>query len=85
MQSIRQKMLAGEAVDDCRVCDNIEQAGNPSPRTHANRDYAATIAQYLSVVADSMPDSLELRLGTVCNLQCVTCWSGSSSKVAAAT
>jgi sulfatase maturation enzyme AslB (radical SAM superfamily) len=82
MQSIRQQMLAGNVVDDCRVCNSIEQSGNPSPRTHANKEYADTLTSELHGVAASMPDSLELRLSTVCNLQCVTCWSGSSSKVA---
>ena len=82
MQSVRERMLAGERVKDCKVCNNIEADGNPSPRTHANRDYAETLNQDLRTVAAAMPDSLELRLGTVCNLQCVTCWSGSSSKIA---
>lgn len=79
MQSVRQRMLEGSRVDDCAVCDNIEAAGNPSPRTHANRDYAAQ-HEYNTVA--NLPTSFELRLSTVCNLQCVTCWSGSSSKIA---
>lgn len=82
LQNVRQQMLSNQLVDDCKVCYDIEAAGNPSPRTHANRDHAGIFDQPLHTVSTALPTSFDLRLSTICNLQCVTCWSGSSSKIA---
>jgi len=82
MQNVRRRMLNSEPVDDCKICYDIESAGNPSPRTHANRDYNIDQMLDLSTVATVLPNSFDLRLSTTCNLKCVGCWSGSSSKIA---
>ena len=82
MQNVRNNMLQNQPVDDCKVCYDIESAGNASPRTHANRDYSDVISQPLTGINDVLPTSFDLRLSTTCNLKCVTCWSGSSDKIA---
>ena len=79
MQEVRQSMLQGKTVSDCEICYRQERLGNTSPRQSANA--AAKIKSDLSTTA-SLPTSFELRTSTRCNLQCMTCWSGSSKLIA---
>jgi len=82
MQDVRHKMLSGQQVDDCGECYDIEAAGQQSPRQAALRDWPMD-PRGITPVTDTLPQSLELRLSTRCNLRCLTCWSGSSDQIAA--
>jgi hypothetical protein len=82
MQGVRQKMLQGEQVSDCGICYGIEASGVASPRQLANQAQPMD-RSLLGRISDSLPVSFELRPSTRCNLTCVTCWSGSSDRVAA--
>jgi sulfatase maturation enzyme AslB (radical SAM superfamily) len=81
MQSVRARMLAGETVEDCAICYGIERDHGDSPRQQANRSYQLDLTT-LKPQAHDWPLSMELRPSRRCNLNCVTCWSGSSDRVA---
>jgi len=80
LQQVRSQMLQGKPVRDCQVCYRQEQLNNSSPRLTANVAFAQDSSR-LDTVA-SLPVSFELRTSTRCNLQCKTCWSGSSNLIA---
>ena len=85
----RVQFLAGEEVSDCSACWKEENIGIESHRMIANRGYIKrigqdTVNQMLSDTADgvynSLPPTLDLRLGNTCNLECTMCQPGDSSK-----
>jgi organic radical activating enzyme len=82
----RQKMLSGEWPGrGCEYCKNIEDVGGKSDRLHHSSipnlspieletDLTATIVT---------PKIIEVYFDNTCNLQCVYCWDGFSSKIQA--
>ena len=82
MQTVRQQMLDGLPVSDCGICYGIEASGVQSPRQLANEAHPIDRSGLVRI-SGTWPVSLELRPSTRCNLTCVTCWSGSSDRVAA--
>lgn len=89
MQKVRQKMLTGQQVSECKDCYRHEELSGSSSRTTSNDQYADNniiannIDQFLtqgSIPAEKLA-SLELRLGNTCNLACNSCWGYSSSRV----
>ena len=73
----RQQFLEGKKPDTCSVCWNLEKDNIQSPRQVACNEY-----KDINVDTVSLPTSLELRFGNHCNLQCNSCWSLSSDKIA---
>lgn len=79
-KSVRLAMLDGAKPKGCRKCWEREQTGSRSKRL----DELDRFPTFTSEIARSMTDSdgtvssknykfIELRLGNVCNLRCVTC------------
>ena len=81
MRNTRDNMLSGRPNGACTVCYKQEALGNTSPRQHANAEHIELRAADLKNTA-VFPTSFELRTSTRCNLQCKTCWSGSSNLIA---
>lgn len=75
MENVRNRMLAGDPVKECRRCYEHEQKGLESSRQWANKTYNLPSLDVYN------PTHLELRLGNHCNLKCNTCWSVSSDNI----
>ena len=73
MEEIRNKMLSGEKIKECKVCYDLEDAGGESYRT----------GKYLKKYGvDLEPTGIGLKLrinGTFCNLGCYMCHPYNSS------
>ena len=73
MEEIRNKMLSGEKIKECRVCYDLEDSGGESYRT----------GKYLKKYGvDLEPTGIGLKLrinGTFCNLGCYMCHPYNSS------
>lgn len=89
LKNTRARMLAGEKVHDCKDCYRHEEISGSSSRTQSNKQYLNN-PKILTAVNDFITtlkvpikhlNSVELRLGNVCNLACNSCWGYSSSKV----
>ena len=89
LKNTRSKMLAGEKVNDCKDCYRHEELSGSSSRTQSNKQYLHN-PKILKAVNDFIIthkvsithlNSVELRLGNVCNLACNSCWGYSSSRV----
>jgi hypothetical protein len=83
---LRKKMLNGEYSNICSKCYNYEKGNVESKRLVYNRQYEKFINQcFTNTNVDGSLKNIsykyiELRLGTVCNLKCVTCNPFSSNR-----
>ena len=75
MSNVRQKMLSGEEVKECRRCYEHESKGIESSRQWANKNFPLESLDIFD------PTHLELRLGNHCNLKCNSCWGPSSDNL----
>jgi len=76
---LRDDMLNGRLNDSCNFCYDREKAGLDSKRTRENIKYEidySNIDKYKSLPLES----IELRLGNICNAKCVICHPFASSK-----
>lgn len=76
---LRKKMLNGEKPIECIGCYKVEESGLRSKRIEENYKYLHKVK-----LNDKLPNIqlkfIELRLGNVCNVKCLTCNPMSSSK-----
>lgn len=76
---IRRKMMNNEKPIECIGCYRIEENGFKSKRDEENAKYLNKIS-----ISEKLPNIqlkfIELRLGNVCNIKCLTCNPMSSSK-----
>lgn len=88
MQSVRQQMLTGEnAIPACSMCSAQEARTGNSMRLESLRDYKfLSPAHYERVLKHygwqdrDLPSRLEVHVGNLCNLKCLTCRPEDSSK-----
>jgi molybdenum cofactor biosynthesis enzyme MoaA len=73
LNSIRSKMLAGEAVSHCENCYNVERAGGESYRIRNNKEWENTTSPRLVYY--------DIRNDNTCNLLCRMCHPGASSQI----
>jgi radical SAM protein with 4Fe4S-binding SPASM domain len=83
---LRKNMLSGLRSKECKRCYDFEDAGQPSPRVSANKQWEhlknlnfnkdGTIDQF-------NPAYIDVRLSNVCNLKCRMCSGYYSSAIAA--
>lgn len=85
-RNLRKQMLNGEYPSICQKCYKYEAGGVGSKRTEANRIFEKYINEcFPNTNSDGSLKKVnynyvELRLGTVCNLKCVTCNPFSSNR-----
>lgn len=85
-RNLRKQMMDGEYPSVCQKCYKYEAGGVGSKRTESNRVFEKYIEQCLpntntdGSLKDVNYNYVELRLGTVCNLKCVTCNPFSSNR-----
>jgi organic radical activating enzyme len=82
LNAIRAKMIAGEAVPECRECYKIEEHGGGSLRKDLMSGWyngenkerlQKALDEYQSGQAMTGPVSVEVRTGSICNLKCRMC------------
>ena len=87
MKDFRMKMLRGEHIPACEFCHRMEASGLTSKRVGKNRRFKEKTLPLLQDYYDRngyvniMPQWWEIRLSTKCNLSCIMCTPGLSSKM----
>ena len=94
MRYVRETHRENKGFSACNECYNVEKISGHSPRMGQNDEWIrrkekdAFTAEAVDDIAredvldlERLPLSLELRLGNLCNLQCVTCYGLSSSPI----
>ena len=85
-KQVRKEMMNGESPKICQKCYKYDQGGVKSKRVESNTKFEQYIKECLP---NTNPDGslinvnyryIELRLGTVCNLKCITCNPFSSNR-----
>lgn len=85
-KQMRKEMMNGESPKICQKCYKYDQGGVTSKRVESNIKFEQYIKECLP---NTNPDGslidvnyryIELRLGTVCNLKCITCNPFSSNR-----
>jgi len=85
-KEVRRKMLKGEFPTECKTCYFYEQSQVYSKRMESNLKFKEHVeACFKNTLEDGTLTKvnykyIELRLGTVCNLKCVTCNPFSSNR-----
>ena len=87
MNHMRQTMLNGqEPIANCQICYNDEISTGKSVRTGALADYKFfnpahynQLLDYYKFKDTDFPNRLEIHLGNLCNLKCLTCNPNDSS------
>ncbi len=85
-KEVRRKMLKGEFPAECKTCYFYEQSQVYSKRMESNLKFKEYVeACFQNTLEDGTLTKvnykyIELRLGTVCNLKCVTCNPFSSNR-----
>lgn len=84
--NMRESMLLGKSVEHCTPCYVSEEKFNTSIRIDANHDYRFIHEKYFQKTLSyfnydklTFPNRLELHVGNICNLKCLTCNPGDSS------
>ena len=63
--NLRKSLLAGEQHPNCKTCWESESLNVKSRRQLANEGFNGTIKEF--------PTSLDIKVGNICNLKCITC------------
>jgi MoaA/NifB/PqqE/SkfB family radical SAM enzyme len=85
-KKLRLDMLSGEKNPNCSKCHEQEKLGGYSKRMQTN-DLAKSLTFEICKAktndegcTNTKPTMLDIRVGNICNLKCVHCWTGNSSK-----
>lgn len=78
MNALRQDLGNGVAHDSCQRCWTEEKAGKTSLRQIYNSEWQDLVTDPVQDV----PVTFDIKLGNLCNLRCVMCHPGSSSRIA---
>jgi MoaA/NifB/PqqE/SkfB family radical SAM enzyme len=79
-KEIRLKMLRGEKPDNCKNCYYQESKNGNSKRLDSIKQYGLDVETNLDGSVDYPPIEVDVRVGNICNLKCVHCYTGTSSK-----
>jgi len=84
-KEVRREFIKGQWPKNCRRCEYVESLNGTSKRMGENtwylNDNKHLIAQ--TAIDGSVPyppSHLDIRVGTICNLKCIHCGTGASSK-----
>jgi len=84
-KNIRKDFLAGEWPENCKRCKYVEELKGSSKRIEENKyHYESNKHLIEQTKADGSvpyyPPNIDIRVGTICNLKCIHCGTGASSK-----
>ena len=80
VRNTRLKMMAGEQIPECTKCVEQESRGYKSMRSTANKKINYDSTDENGNVS-TMPNTMELHYGNVCNLKCRMCSQNYSNQV----
>jgi MoaA/NifB/PqqE/SkfB family radical SAM enzyme len=80
VRNTRLKMMAGEEIPECIKCVEQESRGYKSMRSTANKEINYNSTDKNGKVS-TMPNTMELHYGNVCNLKCRMCSQNYSNQV----
>ena len=80
VRNTRLKMIAGEEIPECTKCVEQESRGYKSMRSTANKEINYDSTDENGDVS-TMPNTMELHYGNVCNLKCRMCSQNYSNQV----
>ncbi len=80
VRNTRLKMIAGEEIPECTKCVEQESRGYKSMRSTANKEINYNNTDKNGNVL-TMPNTMELHYGNVCNLKCRMCSQNYSNQV----
>jgi sulfatase maturation enzyme AslB (radical SAM superfamily) len=75
-QNLRNDLLAGIENSTCNTCWKHEQNNTYSKRQQSLQEYKG---MYIEGYTEPVPKFLDVKVGTLCNLKCITCYPGASS------
>lgn len=86
-KNLRKRILANEIDEHCTFCFQEEAVNKQSKRMRENKYYKDSIINLVNQAKNnenslnSLPQTIDLRLGNLCNLKCISCNPSFSSKV----
>lgn len=83
-QDLRERILSGERLPECKACYDMEDANYESDRQMHNERINRLDIEYVDTVTGTNhehPVSFDLRLGNLCNLRCRMCSPWASSLI----
>ena len=83
-QDVRRRMLAGEKLDRCKGCWNLEESGTESTRQEFQKKYENHGSPKLDIVNGTelgKPLDLDIRASNLCNLKCRMCTPRYSTQI----
>lgn len=84
-KQVRKDFLKGEWPENCKRCKYVESLGGQSKRLEENNYHYDSNAHLIAQTAEDgsvpyYPSNIDIRVGTICNLKCIHCGTGASSK-----
>lgn len=84
-KSIRKDFLKGEFPENCKRCKYVEELGGRSKHLEENKYHYENNKHLIDSTnpdgsVDYFPPQIDIRVGTICNLKCIHCGTGASSK-----
>ncbi len=76
-KQLRQDLLDGVENETCQTCWKHEASGVFSKRQQSIKELEGF---YTEGVVEDLPTMLNIKVGTLCNLKCITCYPGASSQ-----
>jgi MoaA/NifB/PqqE/SkfB family radical SAM enzyme len=82
---IRREFIQGRWPENCKRCKYVEELDGVSKRLEENKYHYDNNAHLIAQTADDgsvpyYPSNIDIRVGTICNLKCIHCGTGASSK-----
>ena len=82
---IRSEFLQGRWPENCKRCRYVESLNGQSKRMDENFYHYDNYKHLIDKTAqdgtvDHYPPNIDIRVGTICNLKCIHCGTGASSK-----
>jgi MoaA/NifB/PqqE/SkfB family radical SAM enzyme len=84
-RKIRLEFQAGRWPENCSRCEYVESLGGRSKRLEENRFHLEPNQHLIDSThedgsVDYFPPQIDIRVGTICNLKCIHCGTGASSR-----
>ena len=84
-RQVRLDMLAGRKNSNCERCYVVESLGGKSKRHKSCQSQNLTKEDARKMTdnegyVNCSPRQIDVRVGNICNLKCIHCWTGNSSK-----
>lgn len=84
-KQVRKDFLKGKWPENCKRCKYVESLNGQSKRLEENNYHYDTNSHLIAQTAEDgsvpyYPSNIDIRVGTICNLKCIHCGTGASSK-----